>query len=91
MLAINTGAIAGAGLYVVSLEESDVSGSGYAAVAAGDMIGTLPASLPADTALKVGYIGNKRYVKATITKTSGTSIAASAVVVKGHAASRPVA
>jgi len=91
MLTINTGAIAGSGLYVVSLDESDVSGSGYTAVAAADMIGTLPASLAADSVYKVSYIGNKRFVKATITKTSGTSIAAGAVIVKGHASSRPVA
>lgn len=90
-LVINSGAIAGAGLYVVSLEESDASGSGFAAVAADDMQGTLPASLAADSVVKVGYLGFKRYLKATITKTSGTSIAASAVIVKGNAASRPVA
>ncbi|TIL94797.1 MAG: hypothetical protein E5Y73_09690 [Mesorhizobium sp.] len=90
-LVINSGAIAGAGLYVVSLEESDASGSGFAAVAAGDMQGTLPASLAADSVVKVGYLGHKRYLKATITKTSGTSIAAGAVIVKGNAAKKPVA
>ncbi len=90
-LVINSGAIAGSGLYVVSLEESDASGSGFAAVAAADLQGELPASLAADSVVKVGYIGHKRYLRATITKTSGTSIAAGAVIVKGNPASAPVA
>lgn len=89
-LVINTGAIVSSGLYVVSLEESDASGSGFAAVAAGDMIGELPDALEASTTYKVSYIGNKRYLKATITKTSGTSIAAGAVIIKGNAADKPV-
>lgn len=88
-LVINTGAIAGSGLYVVSLDESS-NGTDFTAVAAGDMQGTLPASLPADSVVKVGYVGTRRFVKATITKTSGTSIAASAVILKGNAASKPV-
>ena len=90
-IVINTGAIAGSGLYVVSLDESDASGSGFAAVDAGDIQGTLPASLPADSVIKVGYAGHKRYIRATITKTSGTSVAAGAVVILGDAAQRPIA
>ena len=77
-------------MYVVSLEELEASGSGFAAVAAGDMQGTLPASLAADSVVKVGYTGRKRYLKATITKTSGTSIAAGAVIVKGNPQVKPV-
>lgn len=92
-LIVNTGAIAGAGLYVMSLEESDTTTDGdFADVAAADTIGdALPASLAADTVYELGYIGSKRYVRAVITKTSGTSIAAGAVVVRGNAAQRPTA
>jgi len=40
--------------------------------------------LAADSVYWVGYRGGKRYVRVVITKNSGTSIAAGAVVVKGH-------
>lgn len=40
--------------------------------------------------MKVGYIGNKRYLRTVLTKNGGTSIAAGAVVIKGHAHQRPV-
>jgi hypothetical protein len=89
---VNTGAITAAGLYAVSVQESDTTTDGdFSAVDAGQLVGSLPASLAAASAYKVGYIGNKRYVRAVITKTSGTSIVAGAVVVKGHADQRPVA
>lgn len=92
MLAINCGAIAGSGLYVMSLQESDTTTDGdFSDVAAADMQGTLPASLAENTAYKIGYIGNKRYVRAVITKTSGTSIAAGAVFLLGEPALAPVA
>jgi hypothetical protein len=85
---INTGAIAGAGVFNVTLEESDVSGSGYTAVAASKIQGTLPTPLAASTVYKIGYLGAKRYI---LTLASGTSIAAGAVVVTSHARSKPVA
>lgn len=91
-LVINTGAIVSAGLYVISLQESDTTTDGdFTDVAAGSMVGALPASLAASTVYKVGYIGAKRYVRAVITKTSGTSIDAGAVIVKGNASQLPVA
>jgi hypothetical protein len=92
-LIVSTGAIAGAGLYVMSFEESDTTTDGdFADVAAGDLIGTaLPASLEASTVYKLGYVGHKRYVRAVITKTSGTSIAAGAVIVQGYPRLRPAA
>lgn len=91
MLVVNTGAIAGSGLYVMSLQESDTTTDGdFTDVAAADTVGdALPASLAADTVYELGYIGSKRYVRGVITKTSGTSIAASAVIVKGNAAQKP--
>ncbi|MDF2809510.1 MAG: hypothetical protein K0S56_541 [Microvirga sp.] len=90
-LVINTGVIAGAGNFTAKLQESDASGSGFADVAAANLIGTLPAVLEASTAYKQGYIGGKRYVRSVITLNSGTSIAAGAVIVKSHAAQKPVA
>jgi hypothetical protein len=91
-LVINTGAITSAGLYAVSVQESDTTTDGdFTNVAASDLVGTLPASLAATSTYKQGYIGNKRYIRAVITKTSGTSIIAGAVVVKGNAADKPVA
>lgn len=91
-LVINTGAIAASGLYDIAMQESDTTTDGdFTAVAADDLLGTLPAGLAADSVYKQGYKGNKRYVRAVITKQSGTSIAASAVVVRGHAEDSPVA
>lgn len=90
-LIVNTGAIGGAGDFTAKLQESDASGSGFADVDAAHLTGTFPASLEADSVVKVGYIGFKRYLKAVVTKNSGTSIAASAVLIKGHPHDAPVA
>lgn len=84
LLVVNTGAIAGDGDYVVSVQESDTTTDGdFTDVVASDLVGALPASLAATSVYKAGYIGSKRYVRAVITKTSGTSIAAGAVFVLG--------
>lgn len=88
---INTGAIAGSGNFTPKLQESDASGSGFTDVAAGDLLGVFPAALAADSAYRVGYKGNKRYLKTVLTLNSGTSIAAGAVVVLGHPELAPVA
>ncbi|MGQ3041107.1 MAG: hypothetical protein ACT6TH_15300 [Brevundimonas sp.] len=91
-LLINTGAIASAGDFTPKLQESDTTTSGdFTDVAAGDLIGTFPTSLAADTLYKVGYSGTKRYVRTVLTKNSGTSIIAGAFIAKGHALTRPVA
>lgn len=87
---INTGAIVSAGDFTAKLTECDTSGGTYTDVAAANLVGTFPASLEADSVVKVGYIGNKRYLKTVITKNGGTSIAAGAVIVKGHPANVPV-
>lgn len=88
---INTGAIAGAGNFTPKLQESDASGSGFTDVAAADLLGSFPAALAADSAYRVGYKGNKRYLRTVITLNSGTSIAAGAVIVLGHPELAPVA
>ena len=82
---VNTGAIAGSGDYTISLRHGDASDlSGDAAASGDDLLGAFPATLAADSSYAVGYRGGKRYVRVVITKNSGTSIAAGAVVVKGH-------
>lgn len=89
---INTGAIVSSGDFTAKLQESDTTTSGdFADVAAADLVGTFPASLEADAIVKVGYVGDKRYLRTVITKNGGTSIAAGAVILKGSAHSRPVA
>lgn len=91
-IVVNTGAITSSGKYVVSVQESDTTTDGdFADVAAKDLNGSLPAELAATSAYKVGYVGNKRYIRAVISKTSGTSIVAGAVVIRGGAALAPVA
>lgn len=87
LLAINTGAIAAAGAFDVKMQESNTTtDADFTDVAADDLLGTLPATLAASTVYRQGYIGSKRYVRAVITKQSGTSIAASAAFVLGHPA-----
>lgn len=94
LFVINTGAIVGAGDFGVKLQESDTAmEADFADVAPADQLGTLPATLGANSAYRVGYIGSKRkgYVRAVVTKTGGTSIALGVVAVLGHPAIAPVA
>ena len=92
LLVINTGAVVGDGLYDLKLQESDTTTDGdFTDVLAKDLLGTLPAALAESSAYRQGYVGNKRYIRAVITKQSGTSIAAGAVIVIGNPAIAPVA
>lgn len=85
--------------FAVLLEESDDSGmSGAAAVADKDMVGTeaLTGFTAADDdtkSKKLGYIGNKRYIRATVTPSGNDSgnIFLAGVWVQGHPASAPTA
>lgn len=89
---LNTGAIAGAGDFGAKVQESDTTTNGdFTDVAAGDLVGSFEASAVADATDKVSYIGHKRYVRLVLTKAGGTSIAAGAVAILGHAAERPIA
>ncbi|MBB4064738.1 hypothetical protein [Gellertiella hungarica] len=90
---ISTGAIVGSGNFTVTVQESDTTTDGdFTDAAAGDVIGSnLVNPLSADAAFKIGYRGHKRYSRVVLTKNSGTSIAAGAVAILGHANSRPVA
>mgnify|MGYP004349830833 FL=1 len=91
-MVINTGAIVSDGDFTAKLQESDTTTSGdFADVDAAHLVGSLPDTLEASSVYKQGYIGNKRYIRTVITKNGGTSIAAGAVIVKGHPAEAPVA
>ncbi|MDQ7775543.1 MAG: hypothetical protein Q4615_06345 [Paracoccus aminovorans] len=78
---VNTGAIAGSGDYGLTLQDSDTGTSGWTAVAADLMQTNAPATLAADSVYRLGYIGHKRYVRLSLTKAGGTSIAAGATAV----------
>jgi hypothetical protein len=89
---VATGAIASSGDFGVKLQESDTSvAEDFTDVAAAQVKGNAPATLEASSAYKLGYTGFRRYVRLALTKAGGTSIAAGAVAVKGHAHARPVA
>jgi hypothetical protein len=89
---VNTGAIAGSGDYTTKLQESATTTSGdFTDVAAANLLGSFPASLAADSVYRVGYVGNKRYLRTVTTKNSGTSIAAGIVIVRGDPADGPIA
>jgi hypothetical protein len=87
---ITSGAIVGAAVMVPKLQESD-DNAAFTDVAAGDLLGSFPAALAAASTIKVGYKGFKRYVRPVLTLSSGTSIAASVLAIKGDVAKRPVA
>lgn len=91
LLVVNTGAIDTAGTFSIAIQHSDTTTDGdFADVAAADLLGALPTALAASTVYRQGYIGKKRYVRAVITKASGTSIAAGAVFVLGGSRIQPV-
>lgn len=94
---IITGVLADAdATFTTLLEESDASGSGFTAVADADMIGTEAAAsftfANDGVTRKLGYIGNKRFTRLTITPAANSASApVAAVAILGHAHERPVA
>jgi len=84
------------GTYTPLIHEGDDSGlSDASAVADGDLLGTEAGAAFAasedDSVKKVGYIGNKRYVRLSIVSASTTTGGTvSAVSVKGNASDNPV-
>ncbi|WP_018389748.1 hypothetical protein [Ancylobacter sp. FA202] len=66
---------------------------GVASVGAGGIVRSLIAAHAAPTITRVGYVGNKRYLKllADFSGTHGTATPLSATVIQGHARDRPVA
>ncbi|WP_028031113.1 hypothetical protein [Gemmobacter nectariphilus] len=88
---VSTGAIVGDGDFGVTIQESDTTTSGDFADAAAAVVDTdAPATLEASTSYRLGYRGFKRYVRLSLTKAGGTSIAAGAVAVT-EPLTRPVA
>lgn len=78
MLAINVGANTDANAtFAVLIEECDTSGGTYTAVADADLNGTEALAgfqFDDDNELrKIGYVGNKRYIRATITPSGNDS------------------
>lgn len=96
--AITLGTITTAGTtYTALLEESAASDmSGSNAVADVDLLGTEALASFVDTEIntskKLGYIGNKRYTRLTLTPAGNTGASTiSAVAVLGHSRLSPVA
>jgi hypothetical protein len=83
--------------FVVLIEESDLPGSGFTAVADADLNGTeILAGFQFDDdneLRKIGYVGNKRYVRATITPANNAAgnIFLAGVWILGNAAQKPTA
>lgn len=83
-IGVSIGAITGtAGDAAVTLEESD-DGTTYTDVADADIIGSEPTALAANTAYQFGYIGEKRYVRATFALGGETNVAVAAMITRGN-------
>jgi hypothetical protein len=79
VIIVSTGAVAGDGDFGVKLQESD--GGAWTDVAAEHVDSDAPATLEGSSAYRIGYRGHKRFIRAVLSKVSGTSIAVSAVAV----------
>jgi hypothetical protein len=93
-LIIALGSIADAdATFTVLLEESDAAGSGFTAVADADLIGTEAlAGFQFDDdneCRKLGYVGAKRYLRATITPANNASAALLSAVWVGSPENMP--
>lgn len=82
------------GSYAVTVEESDASGSGYAAVDSGRVLGSLPTFAATDDNVwnSFGVRPTKRYVRVVVTATGATTggvLAATAVL--GNGGNNPAA
>jgi hypothetical protein len=94
--AINIGDIAsGTATFAVTMEESDSAAmTGATQVAAIDLVGTLAAAgfnfASDNQARKIGYAGNRRYTRLTITPTANAAAAfVSAVAIMGAPSMAP--
>jgi len=83
------------GTHTPKIQESDSGSSGWTDVAAGDLTGGFTAvssGAGGNAVQRVGYIGNKRFVRPVLTVSGATTGALSSVqVVLGDPASAPVA
>jgi len=85
---ITTGAVANAA-FSIEIQESDVSGSGYTAVANADLDGTEPATLTATTVTVIGYHGIKRYIRAVATDAGIGDASFGVSVIRGKGRVKP--
>ncbi len=83
LVLVHCGAITD-GTHTPSVEHSDASGSGYVAVPAADLIGSL-AACSQNAIQSVSYIGAKRYIRVVMTVAGATTGAVTeAMVARGH-------
>lgn len=62
------------GTYTLQLQHGDAANlSDAATVGAADLLGSLPVGNTANTVQRVGYVGDKRYVRANVVSTSVTT------------------
>lgn len=78
---VNTGAIVGAGDFGVTIQESADGSTGWANADAAVIDTDAPATLAASSSYRLGYLGFAPYVRLSLTKAGGTSIAAGASAV----------
>jgi hypothetical protein len=78
---VNTGAIAGAGVFGVTIQESQDGSTGWTNADAAVIDTDAPAALAASSTYRLGYLGFAPYVRLSLDHVSGTSIAAGAVAV----------
>jgi len=91
MAIVATGAVTSAGDFTTKLQESDTTTSGdFTDIAAANLIGSLPATLAADTVYELGFRISKRYVRAVSTKNGGTNVVHGVVIVRGLPMVAPV-
>lgn len=87
---VNTGAQTAAGLFSLKLQDSN-DGSLFLDVPEDRLQAPVSGNLAANSTVKVGYRGHRRYVRPVLTKASGTSIVVGILAIKGNVAERPVA
>lgn len=80
--------------FTVLMEHSDASGSGYTTCAANDLVGTVALAnftfAEDDRVRKIGYRGQRRFVRATITPANNTGTAPIAAVwIRGELEDQP--
>ena len=90
---IDAGAIGGTTpSFTFELQESD-DNAAFTAVADTDLEGVEPVLTAGDSVTRIGYTGNKRYLRVAITAASGTTptLLCSAAFILGNPAGAPVA
>lgn len=90
LFVISTGAVAGDGDFGAKVQES-TNGTDWTDADASDVLGSIPATLAANSAYRASYIGSARYARLALTKEGGTSIALGAVAVLSLPHMAPVA